>query len=145
MIEKRAESPQRIARLRRGQEQILKVVGRIQALPRSQPPTEPLLAALGESLLAHWGEQDEAFFQLLSARHAGRPDRVKILEFFSLDLQEQKIRYLTMQERFERPGPAGPGRLRELREFLRGIIERINMEEDYLIPLLRADDDSRAA
>ena len=139
-----AEGARRIERLRRGQEQILKAVARIQALPRSHAPSEPLLAALGQCLLTHWGEQDEEFFQSLAGRHAARPDRVKILEFLALDLREQKIRYLAMSEEFEQPGPAGPARRRELREFLRGVIERLNMEEDYLIPLLRTESDPGA-
>jgi len=130
-------------RLQRGHAAILLTVSRLQDVVRSYSQSRPLLHDLYEDLLAHWEWQTADSFAALSSRHARDRTAVKMCEFLVHDLKDLKVAFLVFFDTHS--GDFGDTASRrfsgEAVEFSRKITARVQVEEEYLLPLLRERDD----
>ena len=123
----------------KGQRAILVSVGDVQHSLRDYPACRTKLAVLLEKLLVHWKKQDESFWTALAEVFATDRPAQKIVEFLVFDLKELKVKYLAFEDRYLLALPGGERRTfpKDGKDFLQAVLDRIQMEEEYLFPLLK--------
>jgi len=125
--------------LGRAHHAVLLSVSQIQSVVRSYSSARALLGGLGEQLLAFLGVEDEEFFRSLRDLLSEDRPALKMLEFLELDLKDLKIKYLVFYDRYTNIPTGNEDRifLRDYREFSAAIVARVNLESEYLFPLLQ--------
>jgi hypothetical protein len=132
-------SQQLIESFRRAHEEILMIINHITGLTRSYPHARSRLPELEERLLAHLGRQDRNFYQKLSDHYLLQKEQVKMIEFLVHDLKETKIKFLIFFEKHavQSGNMVGAGFFpKDFTDFKDTIVNRLKMEEEYLLPLL---------
>ena len=127
-----------ISGFKRAHEAILRTIAQIQPLIRSYPHAKPLLRQFNEQLLAHLGRQDEELVGRLTECYSADHQSMKILEFLQHDLKETKISYLIFFDKYsgEFAQIEPRGFTKACQDFIQKVLARIQMEEEYLFPLL---------
>lgn len=118
---------------------ILSSMDQVVMVVRSYPQARSRLPEFNERVLAHFGRQDKDFYDRLLERYAAERGSLKMIEFLIHDLKDAKIQCLTFLEKYAGyPGGQAATRnfLRDFLAFKTVIINRIQMEEEYLFPLL---------
>ena len=113
-------------------------VSQVQLFLRSYKEARAKLNVVEELLLNHFGRQDEKFFNDLMGFYQSDRQRLKMLEFLSVDLKDIKIQYLTFCDRYW--GEWSDIKMRnfpkDFTDFTALILQRVRIEEEYLFPLL---------
>ena len=121
-----------------GHQQIVAIVDQVQVLARSYGKAKPHLAAMKEILLAHFGRQNNDFFDRLRMFHKDDPKAAKMVEFLRHDLKDIKVQFLAFFDKYtgEMNDSGSPAFLRDFAAFTNQVLARIKIEEEYLFPLL---------
>ncbi len=124
--------------LKMGHIAILDNLDEIQVKVRVYTQAKPKLQELQGKLLAHFGQQNKIFFELLAENFAENRPKAKKVEFLDIDLKDVKIKTLLFFDEF--PADMADNHPvnfpKRFMDFAHMVIARIKMEEDYLIPLL---------
>jgi len=128
-----------ISRFKVRHQSIVNTIDHVQAVSRSYMEAKPRIRDFNDKLLHHLSSQNDEFFDEL--RHCHQADRqaLKMIEFLEKDLRDVKVKYLIFSEKHSgemadtnaRTFPAN------LSHFAVEIINRIKIEEEYLLPLLK--------
>lgn len=115
---------------------ILGVLVQVQSV-RAYPQARRNLRELQEQIFPHLKRQDE-ILKRLAAHYAGQRDQSKIIEFLVYELKELRIKSLIFFDTYETAAGEVAARnfSKEFLEFSRAVVNRLKMEEDYLLPLL---------
>ncbi len=128
-----------VANFKTGHQSIVNILEDVQMSARSYAQAKPKIRAMNELTLVHLGRQNDELFDQLRFFYRLDREKTKMVEFLAHDLKDAKIRYLIFSEKHS-------GELRDLgtpdfpknfNEFLKEILARIKIEEDYLLPLLK--------
>jgi hypothetical protein len=128
-----------ITSVRRSHEGILSLIDQTGTVVRIYSQARNILRDLEEHLSAHLRRQDREFYQRLKDHYAQERESLKMIEFLVHDLKEIKIKSLIFFEKHAtNTGNLAAARFfpRDFMEFKEAIINRIKIEEEYLIPLL---------
>ena len=127
-----------ILRFRTGHRAIKMTLSQIQIVARSYSRAKPLLHELSEVLLAHWGQQHEAFWDRLNIFYVDDRERTKMLEFLTHSLKDLKVRYMVFFDQYTGEwGDVGSRNfVKDFTNFSDEVIARIKIEEEYLFPLI---------
>ena len=118
---------------------IVDTLGQTQLLLRTYFKAKPKIRELSQKLLAHFSRQNSAFYDELREIYEGNRQSLKIIDFLAHDLKETKIKYVEFIEKHS-------GEMDDINaktfpvdfmNFSRMILTRINIEEEYLLPLIR--------
>lgn len=113
-------------------------IAHVQQVIRFYPQARLKLRELRDILAAHLSRQDRELFRQLSDYYAGDRKNIKMLEFLEHDLKDIKIEYLGFLDKHD--GDSGNRRAwsfpRDFTDFTRTVMTRIQVEEEYLLPLL---------
>lgn len=127
-----------ITGFKNGHQAIMSAVSQVRQVVRSYPAARSRLHELNDILMAHLSRQDREFFKRLFDYYEGNRESTKMLEFLSLDVKDLKINYLTFLDKHL--GDAGSRRVasfpKDFTDFTQTLMMRIQLEEEYLIPLL---------
>ena len=117
---------------------ILETIDQINLSIRSYREAKPAVMELQEKLLAHLGKQNDAFFYPLSKFYVNDRPSAKMLEFLQYDRRDMQVKLLVFFDRYS--AEAGEARARsfprDFTEFSKVLIGRIQVEKDFLLPLL---------
>lgn len=127
-----------IQRFRKGHRAIADVVTQIQGVVRSYARVKPLLPVLDQVLINHFECQDDELFRELLDFYREDREAVKMLEFLIYELKEFKIKYLIFSDKY--PGHMADRGSRnfpkDFAELTKAIVGRLQMENEYFMPLL---------
>jgi hypothetical protein len=113
-------------------------IGEIQPSLRCPSQIQPNLFVLGQQLVLHWRLLDTDFWAELLKNAAVRPAQGKMLDFLIQDLKEVKVKHFSFFEKHAaEPGPGLYPLIRDFTEFVRAVMDRFQLEEEYLLPILR--------
>ncbi len=92
-----------------------------------------------EIIYGYLKRQDEQFYSSLSDFYKENRPALKIIEFLTQDLKELKVQTFGFFEKYGVANPLEQGRnfAKDLREYMKFIENRLRLEEDYLVPLLK--------
>lgn len=123
----------------KGHQMILSNIGRAQQNIRSYNQAYKDINELSEVLLTHWERQSEQFFILLKNFYKEDRESLKMLEFLIYDLKEIKISYLVFADKYIKKNGCAQERSfpKDFDSFCRSVISRLNIEEEYLLPLMK--------
>jgi len=110
----------------------------IQISLRNYNQAMPKLQTFGSLLLAHFGRQNTETYERIRRCVEGNREGLKMMDFLEHDLKDIKIKYLLFAEKHSGdPGNVNERNfIRDFREFSSDVINRIKIEEDYLLPLI---------
>ncbi len=113
-------------------------LAQVEIVARSYVEAKPRLRALRQQMLNHLGQQNKDFFSALYEYYADNREATKALEFLEHDVKDMKVRHLLFFEKHS--GEMGDVSAvqfpRDLASFAKEVLTRLQMEEEYLIPLL---------
>ncbi len=129
---------QLVESLRSGHNAILHTIEQLQHVTRFYNQAKPILRGLHEQLLSHLARQDQKLLDQLYSFYVNDRPAYKLVEFLEHDLKDIKIQFLTFYDKHS--GEMADRNARSLpldfQNFLQEIINRMNVEEEYLFPLL---------
>ena len=133
-----AFSQKTLISFQRAHRSILLSLDRIQGVSRLYSQAKLGVCQLNDHVLNHLSRQDETFYQSLRDFYASHRESLKMLEFLTHDLKDLKIKYLVFSEKHSGAmGDLGARSfIKDFGEFKQDLVERIEMEENYLFPLL---------
>ena len=118
---------------------ILETIDGIRVNIRDYLRIKSKLKDLEAKLLLHFGKQDIAFFARLQEFYASASSTIKIISFLGDDLKDIKVKTLVFFDRY--PAEIGdigkPMFPLDFMEFSKTVISRIEIEENFLLPLLK--------
>ena len=127
-----------IAKIKVHHQCLVDSLNQIRPLVRSYHETKPLMRELQEILLAHFQFQSKSFYEQLRDFYAEDHKAQKMIEFLVQDLKELKVQTLILFD--DHPGDMmdiKPGHfLKDFEVFSKSLLDRINIERDYLIPMV---------
>ena len=82
--------------------------------------------------------QSVGFYSSLRDRHEGNSSALKIIDFFEMDLKELRVQLFTFSEKYFADMPVRNIRvlISDFRALSRVVLERVNVEDSQLVPLL---------
>ena len=116
----------------------------IQPFLRSYLAAKPKIREMKEKLLFHLGKQNSDLFDQLRSWHEHDREATKIIEFLTHDLNDIKIKYLIFFEKYsgELADKGSSNFPLDFTEFSKAVLDRLKVEEEYLLPLLKKISDS---
>jgi len=122
---------------RHAHQAIVSAIDQVLLNVRSYTVARPALRELDAQLLAHLGRQDSAFYQHLSECVGDNREQQKMLEFLKHDAAESKVLFLEFFDRY-----LNEYNMADVKNlpvaflaFKKAVIERLDAEEEYLLPL----------
>ncbi|OGX24539.1 MAG: hypothetical protein A3D10_08280 [Omnitrophica WOR_2 bacterium RIFCSPHIGHO2_02_FULL_48_11] len=107
-------------------------------MARSYNQAKPILRGLHEQLLNYFARQDQKILDQLYSFYIDDRSSYKLVEFLEHDLKDIKIKLLIFYDKHT--GEVADMNARsfplDFQKFLQEIINRMNVEEEYLFPLL---------
>ena len=124
--------------LEAGHKAILENLDQIQYSTHNYPEAKPKLRALQEILLSHFSKQNVKVLNELVDSFKGDREADKMLEFLKVDLKDMGIKTLIFfDEHRADMVDVKPGRFpQDFFQFAQDLKVRINIEHEYLFPLL---------
>jgi hypothetical protein len=128
-----------ILRLQKSHRAVVRSISEIQPYLRRFPEVRPRLMILEEQLLLHWSLQDVGLWEKLQANASLQGAQEKMVDFLIQDLKEMKIKHFSFFEKYGSDAKQGSTYqlTQHFTEFIRAIMARFQMEEEYLLPMLR--------
>ena len=124
--------------LRLGHNSLLHTIEQLQQVARSYNQAKPILRGLHEQLLNYFARQDQKILDQLYSFYIDDRSSYKLVEFLEHDLKDIKIKLLIFYDKHT--GEVADMNARsfplDFQKFLKEIINRMNVEEEYLFPLL---------
>jgi len=122
---------------RQAHQAIVAAVDQVLLNVRSYAAAKPALRELDARLLAHLGRQDFIFFEHLRSCLGADRERLKMLEFLEHDANESKVLFLEFFDRYLNDYNMADVRNLpvDFLAFKKAVIERLDAEEEYLLPL----------
>jgi len=124
--------------LRLGHNSLLHTIEQLQQVARSYNQAKPILRGLHEQLLNYFARQDQKILDQLYSFYIDDRSSYKLVEFLEHDLKDIKIKLLIFYDKHT--GEVADMNARsfplDFQKFLQEIINRMNVEEEYLFPLL---------
>ena len=104
---------------------------------RSYSAARPALCELDAQLLAHLGRQDSAFYQYLNDCAGDDRESQKMLEFLAHDAAQSKVLLVEFSDRYLNQYNMAKVKnfTVDFLTFKKTVIERLDVEEEYLLPL----------
>ena len=131
-------SRQSVESFRSGHNSILHTVEQLQNVARTYLQAKPILRALHVQLLNYFSQQDQKMLDELYAFYVDDRPSYKLVEFLEHDLKDIKIKCLIFYDKHS--GEVADLNARsfplDFQNFLQEILDRMNVEEEYLFPLL---------
>ena len=127
-----------IKKIDKGHQAIVAAIDQVQLVARDFVKASPRLRELSEMLAAYIGQQNKEFYDELASAYAHDRQASKMLEFLIHDLKDIKVEYLEFFDKYlnslnEIAARSFP---KDFRRFVEIIISRMNVEEEYLLPLI---------
>src|SRR3989344_6335877 len=124
--------------LRLGHNSLLHTIEQLQQVARSYNQAKPILRGLHEQLLNYFARQDQKILDQLYSFYIDDRSSYKLVEFLEHDLKDIKIKLLIFYDKHT--GEVADMNARsfplDFQKFFQEIINRMNVEEEYLFPLL---------
>ena len=134
-----AECSAVIDNLVKGHGILLSTINQMQTCLRSYSAIKPQLQEFEGQVFGHLGQQNKELFEQLSEYFREDRQKLKMIEFLTVNLKDIKIKALTLFDQFPAADKADryPGLFpKQFTDFTQELMARIKLEGEYLLPLL---------
>jgi len=127
-----------ISRFRLHHQAIIDAINQVMMNSRSYMDVKPNLRSFREALLNHYSQQNEELWNWLESSYLSDREASKMIDFLMHDLKESKVKFLIFFDKYSgEMGDMGSRSFpKEFSDFSKEIQTRLQIEEEYLFPLL---------
>ncbi len=127
-----------ISRFRLHHQAIIDAINQVMMNSRSYMDVKPNLRSFREALLNHYSQQNEELWNWLESSYLSDREASKMIDFLMHDLKEAKVKFLIFFDKYSgEMGDMGSRSFpKEFSDFSKEIQTRLQIEEEYLFPLL---------
>jgi len=127
-----------ISRFRLHHQAIIDAINQVMMNSRSYMDGKPNLRSFREALLNNYSQQKEELWNWLESSYLSDREASKMIDFLMHDLKEAKVKFLIFFDKYSgEMGDMGSRSFpKEFSDFSKEIQTRLQIEEEYLFPLL---------